>query len=422
MSDSDILVSCEGVSKKFCKDLKKSLWYGVKDVCRDLMGRPLADSAYLREKEFLAVSDLTFELRRGECLGIVGRNGAGKTTLLKLLSGLIKPDTGSIMTKGRLGALISVGAGFNPILTGRENVYANGSVLGLTKREITERFDEILEFSGIAEFIDSPVRTYSSGMQVRLGMAIAAHIHPDILLLDEILAVGDLNFQRKCMKVATTQMDGSSGEGPSGVILVSHNMEAITKHCSRVIVMEQGAIVFDGSPREAIKVYFDLNKSTLNVENQNREDRSQRCSLDAEFTGFQSVDAEGNEKWEVAADEEIALKFSLKVNKEVDDLNFYFQLRDSLTENILTNSMLEISKDPLPAGTEFSGICKIQPGVIRPGMYALYCVLSNRTFSKPFDVLDQNVDLPYLLVESKDVDVRSLVGYFNVNTSLQRLS
>ncbi|MEM1013338.1 MAG: ATP-binding cassette domain-containing protein, partial [Planctomycetota bacterium] len=168
MSDPhpDVLIKVDGVGKKFCRDLKRSLWYGVKDLAAEVTGRP-GERDNLRRDEFWAVDDVSFEVRRGECLGLIGHNGAGKSTLLKMLNGLIKPDRGSITMRGRIGALIELGAGFNPILTGRENVYVNGSVLGMTKKEIDRKFDAILDFAEIEDFIDAPVQTYSSGMKVR---------------------------------------------------------------------------------------------------------------------------------------------------------------------------------------------------------------------------------------------------------------
>jgi len=187
---SEILISVDNVSKKFCRSLKKSLWYGVKDIGAELFGRS-ATHEHLRESEFWANREISFELRRGECLGLIGRNGAGKTTLLRMLNGLIKPDNGRIEMRGRVGALIALGAGFNPILSGRENIYVNASVLGLNRHEIDMKMDEIIEFAEIGEFIDMPVQNYSSGMAVRLGFAVATALEPDILILDEVLAVGD---------------------------------------------------------------------------------------------------------------------------------------------------------------------------------------------------------------------------------------
>ena len=241
--DDDILVRVENVGKIFCRDLKKSLFYGVRDGLGDLLpscGRKYDSEGnpILRKSEFWANEEISFELRRGECLGLMGHNGAGKTTLLKMLNGLIKPDTGRIEMRGRVGALIALGAGFNPILTGRENVYVAGSVLGLTKKEIDEKYDEIVEFSELKEFINTPVQNYSSGMQVRLGFAVASSLDPDILLLDEVLAVGDMTFVIKCMNRVRNIMRRSA------VILVSHRPQQVSNFCSKIMLLEKGQKTF----------------------------------------------------------------------------------------------------------------------------------------------------------------------------------
>ena len=259
VSDAEPLIRVQGVSKKFCLSLKKSLWYGLCDMGRELTGRrhgiahpvsssqsqvsslqsPVSDSA-LRPKEFWAVHDVDFELRRGECLGLIGRNGAGKTTLLKILNGLIKPDAGRVEMRGRVGALISLGAGFNPVLTGRENIYVNASVLGLTKKETDAKLDEIIDFAEIGKFMDTPVQNYSSGMGVRLGFAVAAVlVKPDILLLDEVLAVGDMGFTIKCLNAITRLM------ADTAVVFVSHNMPFVSSFCNRIIVMQAGQTLLD---------------------------------------------------------------------------------------------------------------------------------------------------------------------------------
>jgi lipopolysaccharide transport system ATP-binding protein len=250
--DPDILVSVEGVRKKFCRSLKRSLWYGLRDLGGEVFGGN-GSHERLRPQEFWAVDDVSFQLRRGECLGLIGRNGAGKTTLLKMLNGLIKPDAGRITLRGRVGALIALGAGFNPILTGRENIYVNGSVLGLSKREIDAKKDEIIEFAEIGEFIDSPVQSYSSGMQVRLGYAVAACLKPEILLVDEVLAVGDAAFQRKCMQSMHDYVKGGGS-----LVLVAHNMHAIMSICDRCAVLDHGRLGFLGTTTDGIKSYYSL--------------------------------------------------------------------------------------------------------------------------------------------------------------------
>lgn len=245
----ELLVKVEEVSKKFCRSLKQSLWYGVKDIGRELIGQNRKENQ-LRDNEFWAVKDISFELHRGECIGLIGHNGAGKTTLLKILNGLIKPDHGRIEMHGRVGALIALGAGFNPILTGRENIYVNGAVLGLTKKEINDRLEEIIDFSEIREFIDAPVQSYSSGMTVKLGFAIAAKSQPDILLLDEVLAVGDVAFQAKCLNTL-----GKFRDQGTAFILVSHNMHQISRYCDRVLFLRKGEEVFLGDTTTGVSHY-----------------------------------------------------------------------------------------------------------------------------------------------------------------------
>jgi lipopolysaccharide transport system ATP-binding protein len=285
----------EGVSKKFCRSLKKSLWYGVCDIAGELNpfakhgasgmehggdsaeGRSISPATSypllatpaaiakprdedLRDGEFYAVRDVSFELRRGECLGLIGHNGAGKTTLLKMLNGLIKPDRGRIEMNGRVGALIALGAGFNPILTGRENIYINGSVLGLSKKEIDEKIEEIIDFAEIGEFIDMPVQNYSSGMQVRLGFAVATALEPDVLILDEVLAVGDARFRSKCYRRIAKIRHRAA------VIFVSHAMEQIGRICSSAIVLGMGKSLFEGNTAEAIQLYENLDADNSSVE------------------------------------------------------------------------------------------------------------------------------------------------------------
>lgn len=215
----------------------------------------------LRDKEFWAVKDISFELRRGECLGLIGHNGAGKSTLLKILNGLINPDAGKVTIKGRVGALIELGAGFNPILSGRENIYNNGAILGFSKKEIDSKLEEIIAFAELEEFIDMPVQNYSSGMKVRLGFAVAAQMEPDVLIIDEVLAVGDVSFRAKCYERISELMKSCC------VILVSHSMPQISKICTSSILLHKGEIKAQGANGEVIEAYYDdnvvENKSTL---------------------------------------------------------------------------------------------------------------------------------------------------------------
>jgi len=252
MSDKEILVKCESVSKKFCLDFKQSLIYGLKDVLSS-GSKTKSHKDKLRKNEFWAVKNISFELQRGECVGLIGQNGAGKSTLLKMLNGLINPDQGKITMRGRIGALIELGAGFNPILTGRENIYNNGAVLGFTKEEIDNKFDQIVEFSEIGDFIDSPVQNYSSGMKVRLGFAVAAQMEPDILLIDEVLAVGDLGFRIKCLNRIAEMLKSTA------VIFVSHSMPAIGKICNSSILLNKGELIMNSkNVAFVIQSYFSI--------------------------------------------------------------------------------------------------------------------------------------------------------------------
>lgn len=248
--NDEVLLTVENLSKKFCRDLKKSLWYGVQDIAGELFARN--GTSDLRSDEFWALEDVSFELRRGESLGLIGRNGAGKSTLLKLLNGLIKPDAGRIVVKGKVGALIELNAGFNPILTGRENIYVSASIRGVSKREVDQIVDEIVEFSGIEEFIDTPVQYYSSGMKVRLGFAIATSVlQPDVLLLDEVLAVGDAGFRNKCYNRIGKLRDKAA------VIFVSHSMTHVAQVCDRSLYLEEGHVAYSGDVLSGIQKYLE---------------------------------------------------------------------------------------------------------------------------------------------------------------------
>lgn len=215
------------------------------------------------ESEYVwALQDINFEVERGEVVGIIGKNGAGKSTLLKILSKVTAPTTGSIKSRGRIASLLEVGTGFNPELTGKENIYLNGAILGMTKKEITSKIDEIIDFSGCERYIDTPVKRYSSGMTVRLAFAVAAFLEPEILVIDEVLAVGDAEFQKK----AIGKMQNISREGGRTVLFVSHNMAAVRSLCTRGIVLENGKIKFDGKTEDALDIYQKENNLNVDTE------------------------------------------------------------------------------------------------------------------------------------------------------------
>jgi lipopolysaccharide transport system ATP-binding protein len=220
--------------------------------------RPLEDS------EFWALRDVSFAVSSGEALGVIGPNGAGKSTVLKLLTRILRPTQGSCQVRGRIGALIEVAAGFHPDLTGRENVYLQGAIMGMQRAEIARKFDEIVAFSGIADFIDTPVKRYSSGMNARLGFSVAAHLDPDVLLIDEVLSVGDVAFQERCV----ARMRALLRRGLP-LVFVSHNLTAVTGLCTRTLVLDRGRVVFDGAPAEAVREYRRLGEQHTPVNETN---------------------------------------------------------------------------------------------------------------------------------------------------------
>jgi lipopolysaccharide transport system ATP-binding protein len=244
----EVVLSANSVYKKFCRNLRRGMAYGIHDLVWNLVGANI-DSTGLRRDEFWALHDVSFELRRGEAIGLIGVNGSGKTTLLRMIAGLFPPDKGEIAIKGRVGALISVGAGFHPHMTGRENIYLNGTILGMKRHEIDAAFDEIVDFAEIDDFLDSPLSIYSSGMRVRLGFSIATAIRPTILLLDEVLAVGDPGFRAKCFHRIGKILESAA------VVYVSHAMPQVSRICDRVILLDRGVPLFIGSTEEGIEIY-----------------------------------------------------------------------------------------------------------------------------------------------------------------------
>jgi len=341
-SDSDVLIRAEGVSKKFCLSLKKSLWYGLCDMGRELTGRrhgvahpssgsqlpgsglqsPVSD-ADLRPKEFWAIHDVNFELKRGECLGLIGRNGAGKTTLLKMLNGLIKPDAGRIEMRGRVGALIALGAGFNPILTGRENIYVNASVLGISKRETDAKLDEIIDFAEIGKFIDTPVQNYSSGMVVRLGFSVASSLKPDILLADEVLAVGDAGFRAKCYRRLSVLLKAGVS-----VIFVSHEIVNIQRLCQTCLWLRDGQVAEYGEMEPVTSQYnIWLDQSAKPGIGQDQELENKSRLTGAKILDVRVVTRDGSETNQIETGKELRIRLTYEVTRKIPGLNVSLSLR-----------------------------------------------------------------------------------------------
>lgn len=319
---SEILVKVENVSKKFCRSLKRSLWYGMQDLGKELLGRRHGGNGELRPNEFWAVKDVSFELRRGECLGLIGSNGAGKTTLLRMLNGLIKPDNGRIEMRGRVGALIALGAGFNPILTGRENIYVNASILGLSNREINEKLERIIDFADIGEFIDAPVQSYSSGMAVRLGFAVASVLDPDVLILDEVLSVGDMNFQAKCLNALS-----SLRKKGTAFILVSHYMPVIAHEATSVLYLKSGNNEFCGNPAEAISRYTaDMAKKSLKTNSNPVFSREEFKTEKINIEAIDFLDKHGNKVHIINVGEDFYFSIKYCLSEKLDPRNLYIDL------------------------------------------------------------------------------------------------
>lgn len=244
---TDLILELSNISKKFCNKNSTSIYYGLKDIFNSFFGINI--NSALRKDEFWAVKDVSLTLRKGQCLGIVGVNGSGKSTLMKLISELLIPDKGNVQVNGRVCSLLEVSSGFHSQLTGRENIFIRGQILGLSNQEINKQLESIIDFSGVESFIDSPVKSYSSGMKARLGFAIAAHVNADLLILDEVLAVGDMSFRAKCLQY----LDSIKAE--TAIILVSHNMQIISRICDEAYLLRNGKIIQKGAPDKVLEDY-----------------------------------------------------------------------------------------------------------------------------------------------------------------------
>lgn len=261
---SSPIIKVEQLSKKFVishetRERYRSLRDEIVTKSRRLVRRQAISSNKSEKEEFFALNNVDFEVHQGDRLGIVGSNGAGKSTLLKILSRITEPTSGRITLRGRVASLLEVGTGFHPELTGRENIFLNGAILGMSRAEIRDKFDEIIDFAEVEKFLDTPVKRYSSGMYVRLAFAVAAHLEPEILIVDEVLAVGDAQFQKKCLN----KMEDASRKEGKTVLFVSHNMASLRTLCDRGIYLSKGNVVYTGSIHDTIKTYLDANVSLI---------------------------------------------------------------------------------------------------------------------------------------------------------------
>lgn len=318
-------------------------------------------------EEFWALKNISFSIKKGDRLGIIGRNGAGKTTLLKVLSRITEPTTGKAIIRGRVASLLEVGTGFHPELTGRENIFLNGAILGMSRQEIKNKFDEIVQFSEVEQFIDTPVKRFSSGMFVRLAFAVAAHLEPEILLIDEVLAVADYNFQQKCLG----KMDEISSEGRT-LIIISHNMASIKQLCDRCILLDKGSIIMDDVTEEVVNQYLGLhvdNKKAQYNQNEINDIKQEKLYEGIKYFEFHQVsisDNKGNLKLDYYSDEEIHVRIKFSCLKEVRRfrLGIYLDAKEGIhiMSSIFTDEENMLKHMNLQPG-EYDWLCKIPPNL-----------------------------------------------------------
>ena len=319
-----------------------------------------SDAAYHMGEKFLALDDVSFEVKKGEALGIIGHNGAGKSTLLKLLSRVTAPTRGTIRYNGRIASMLEVGTGFHPELTGRENVYMNGAILGMTKAEIDRKFDQIVEFAEMEQFIDTPVKRYSSGMYVKLAFAVAAHLDSEIMVMDEVLAVGDMKFQQKCLG---RMGDAANSEGRT-VLYVSHNMNTIRQLCTRCIVLDHGKVVFDGDTETAIGVYSDCQKKMEFYYDYRNIPRPPMKSLKMEFLEMNVLNSPDSD---ITVSDLLYLKLRCKANASFHKMFIRFEIFAS--DNTVVGTMFSSDSLEKHTGEIFDVYLSVDTAHIAPGSY-----------------------------------------------------
>ena len=363
---SDIVIEVENVSKYYrlglvgtttLEDDFRRAWAKVRGK-PDPMLKIGQDGKSNGKGHIWALKDVSFKVEQGEAIGIIGRNGSGKSTLLKILSRVTAPTTGECRVKGRIASMLEVGTGFHPELTGRENIFLNGAILGMTKEEIRQKFDEIVTFSEVEKFIDTPVKRYSSGMYVRLAFGVAAHLEPEILIVDEVLAVGDVQFQRKCMG----KMQDVGKEGRT-VLFVSHQMGSILQLCNKALLLNDGLIASSGKAQEVVNHYIDQSyNNTASYKND-----STVAGKDIAITKAQTYDAKGTPALNFAHNQQIMIVITCKINNFVKGTEIRVGVRDS-KRNVFTTDTELITKDGR-ISEELCARVVIPAGVLRPERY-----------------------------------------------------
>ncbi|MBI5327788.1 MAG: ABC transporter ATP-binding protein [Deltaproteobacteria bacterium] len=384
MNDS-IVIRADNVSKKFCRTIKHIMTYGAIDITRDFFGIK-SNTEKLRDGEFGAVNDVSFELKKGETLGIIGHNGSGKSTMLKMLNGIYMPDKGRIEINGRVGALIEVGAGFHPMLTGRENIYINGAILGMSKKEIDEKYDEIVEFADIGNFINSPVRHYSSGMFVRLGMAIAVSLQPEILLIDEVLSVGDISFQNKSMRRLA-----EIREKANAVVFVSHNMEHIRALCQKVLVLHKGRSIFYGDPYETINKYNALSRDIILKGAKDSDSllhkQGRQSSGQIEILDFGILDISGRKADRLRVGEDIVFYVNFLSNVNIEEPLIGVTVVDEKNTICMwhINADKKIKFAPILQAVKYNFEIRLLAPAILPGVYNFHFTLRDEKIYETYE-------------------------------------
>ena len=423
MSDKTA-IQVERVSKRFTIGAARSAHHTLRDQLTSWLHSLTQwkhggkENPAHKNNEYWALKDISLSIQAGEMVGIIGRNGAGKSTLLKILSRITPPTEGNVRVRGRIATLLEVGTGFHPELTGRENIFLNGAILGMSRSEIRSKFDQIVEFSGVQQFIDTPVKRYSSGMYVRLAFSVAAHLQPDILIVDEVLAVGDVAFQRKCADTMS-----QSAQGNRTVLFVSHNLQAIRTLCSRVILLDQGKIIADGSPEKVLNQYVTLLQEPRDISKEAVANRAGRCNGKVRVSAFHILDSNGMERCTFRTGERLKIRLTMIVKEEVSSLGIYAVLRSALTGSEVTSFVSPCWDAPLFPGQRCQIEIEVPDLLLRPGDYSFYVCIGEKEGGRWYDIVDENVQLPLLTVSSEERNPMKTVGVFSLPaiTSFQLL-
>jgi lipopolysaccharide transport system ATP-binding protein len=382
----------------------------VRQLAGGWLRRVLGGKA-LPRPTLMALDNVSLTVQPGEAVGIIGGNGAGKSTLLKVLTRVTAPTSGHGRVRGRIGTILEVGTGFHPELSGRENVFLSGAILGLRRHEVIERFDSIVEFAGVSAMIDTPVKRYSSGMYVRLAFAVAAHLDPDILVVDEVLAVGDIGFQKRCLK----RMEDESRQLGRTILFVSHNLQAIRALCPRSILIDKGRVIADGPTSDVVQTYLSSQSTQLDLRESSIADRANRTGGRVRFVSVQITDAAGSEKWAFIAGEEIHLKLGYEVMHPIESLGMQLAFVSANDKTLLSTIKESIRTIPLLKGEVGEIRLAVSTKRLRPGSLALTFCLGNEDMSIFEDIIDSNVKLPYIEIESSETDLHRRSGLIDLD-------